>query len=254
MAGLRENLIAYLSTLSVMPGVAIEEMENLMRAATGVPAAFMNPVVTTGVISDIQRYVSETDLFFKDRGLPYAWYDLRDAHSASLNDHLLECGAIFCAEMPGMAVPLCDIEQDLEPVPDLEIIVAGDSEMPMWNEITADVYDVAESVQADYSRFMIRVNQIPEMKCYVGLLNDVPVATAMMLYSPNAAGIYSVAALPEARNKGIGAAITRRTMLDARSDGYPMAVLEASQMGCSVYRRLGFQEYCKVGLYIKLRS
>lgn len=251
--GLRENLIAYLRTLSAMPEVVIEEAVGVIRAATGVPAAFMNPVITIDVIDDAEKSVIETNSFYDERKLPYAWYDLRNTHSANLNDHLIKIGAVFTSDMPGMCVALSDIDEELALPDGLEIIVTGDNEMHMWNDITADVYDVPESVQADYSRFMIRVNQIPEMKCYVGLLNDVPAATVMMLYSPNAAGIYSVATMPYARNRGIGAAITRKAMLDAKSDGYPMAVLEASQMGMPVYRRLGFVEYCKIGLYVKLR-
>lgn len=252
--GLRQNLVAYLSTLSIIPGVVIEKTDNLMRAATGTPVAFMNPVVSTGVITDVERCVAETDSFFQSRELPYAWYDLNDIHSASLNDHLLNTGATFISNMPGMCVALKEIEDNTELPVDLDIIVAGDDEMQMWNDITSVVYGIPAEVQSDYAKFMVQINQISEMKCYVGLLNEVPVATVMMLYSQNAAGLYSVATMPAARNRGIGAAVTRRAMLDAKSDGYPMAVLEASQMGESIYRRLGFIEYCKIGLYMKFKS
>ncbi|MHB1457611.1 MAG: hypothetical protein ACYC0V_11920, partial [Armatimonadota bacterium] len=112
VTGLRENLIVYLSTLSVMPGVVIEEDGCLMRAATGVSAAFMNPVISTGVIVDVERSVAQTDRFFEERGLPYAWYDLRDTHSECLNEHLLKKGAIFVSDMPGMCVALSSVEPE----------------------------------------------------------------------------------------------------------------------------------------------
>ena len=38
-------------------------------------------------------------------------------------------------------------------------------------------------------------------------------------------------------------------LLEAREQEYLVGILQASAMGASVYRRLGFQEYCKIGIY-----
>jgi len=64
------------------------------------------------------------------------------------------------------------------------------------------------------------------------------------------AGIYNVGTVPEARGKGIGAAITLAPLLEARSRGYKIAILHASELGYSVYRRLGFQDYCQMNIYV----
>jgi ribosomal protein S18 acetylase RimI-like enzyme len=63
------------------------------------------------------------------------------------------------------------------------------------------------------------------------------------------AGIYDVATVPSARGQGIGTALTRDPLLAARARGYRVGVLEASEMGVSIYRRLGFREYFAFDLY-----
>jgi len=55
--------------------------------------------------------------------------------------------------------------------------------------------------------------------------------------------------VPEARRQGIGAAITLAALRDARAMGYRVGVLGASSAGYTVYKRIGFEEYCKIGIY-----
>jgi hypothetical protein len=45
--------------------------------------------------------------------------------------------------------------------------------------------------------------------------------------------------------------MTLAAMRKAADLGCRVAVLRASQMGVGVYRRIGFKEYCKLGLYVR---
>jgi predicted acetyltransferase len=56
--------------------------------------------------------------------------------------------------------------------------------------------------------------------------------------------------VPEARGQGIGAAITLAPLLDARAIGYRIGILQASSLGYGVYRRLGFQDFGKLSVYL----
>lgn len=78
-------------------------------------------------------------------------------------------------------------------------------------------------------------------KCYVGKLNGKPVASNMLFCGAGVASVYWVGVLPEARGKGIGAAITLVAYQDAKAQGYRYGVLFSSELGKPVYQRIGFK-------------
>jgi GNAT superfamily N-acetyltransferase len=79
-------------------------------------------------------------------------------------------------------------------------------------------------------------------RVHVGRLDGQPVACAIALVGGGAVGLYGVATVPEARGRGIGAAITLAPLVEAAAEGHRHAVLFSSDMGLPVYRRLGFAE------------
>jgi ribosomal protein S18 acetylase RimI-like enzyme len=63
----------------------------------------------------------------------------------------------------------------------------------------------------------------------------------MTFLQSGVAGLYTIATIPEARNRGIAGELTRHALLSAQGQGYRAAALQASRMGFPVYQRLGFQ-------------
>ncbi len=81
---------------------------------------------------------------------------------------------------------------------------------------------------------------------YVGRLGGAPVATAELFVGEGVAAVHHLVTLSEVRRRGIGSAMTRRLLGDARALGYRVGVLTASPSGIGNYRRIGFREYCEV--------
>jgi ribosomal protein S18 acetylase RimI-like enzyme len=85
---------------------------------------------------------------------------------------------------------------------------------------------------------------------WVAVLDDRPVASSGLMPAGGLAGVYNVATAPDARRRGIGAALTGVAIAEGRERGYEVAALGASELGYGVYRRMGFEEVCRDRVYL----
>jgi GNAT superfamily N-acetyltransferase len=154
---------------------------------------------------------------------------------------------------PGMALDLYAMHEETTPSQGLIIRQAVEPKSLLdWRDVFVAAYEMPVSGgQAWVDATLAAGGENAPWKMYVGYLDDQPVATSMLFHGAGVAGIYSIGTLPEMRRKGLGAAITSKTLWEARRAGYRFAVLFSSRMGNSVYQRLGFREvHCKIGIYI----
>jgi ribosomal protein S18 acetylase RimI-like enzyme len=84
---------------------------------------------------------------------------------------------------------------------------------------------------------------------YVGWERRRPVASSFLVLGAGVAGVYGVHTDPAERGRGLGAALTRAPMREARDAGYEVAVLQAAPKAAALYERIGFRSVCEVGIY-----
>lgn len=182
--------------------------------------------------------------------VPGTWHVGPSMTPPSLRERLLAHGFTHAGDDVGMAVDPAALP-DL-PVPGLVIEeVLGPTDLAAWVATLAQGFGEgppeAGWVGDVYSR--LGYGGRSPWHHYLGRLAGQPVATATLFRTGAVAGVYFVFTLPEVRRRGIGAAITAAALFAAQQHGARLGVLGASPMGEPVYRRMGFREYCRIGLY-----
>ena len=81
----------------------------------------------------------------------------------------------------------------------------------------------------------------PQVAGFVAYVDGVPAATALTLYSDEAAGVYGVVALPVPRGRSLGELCTALATNAGFERGAKVVTLQASRVGLPIYTRMGFQ-------------
>jgi len=231
-----------------------QEPPGVKRSMVDFPYSFFNCIGDTRlapsqVEAAIQFIISDA----KARKVPVLWWIGPYTTPADLEQHLKNYGFLLHDDQPGMAVELAKLDAGLRNVPGLSIQKAhAEADWWQWGRTMSAGFELppaTEFVVKAWHDLFSRID--PEIvTAYTGFLDGQPVATSALALVGGAAGIYGVSTIPVARRKGVGAWMTLQPLLDARAKGYQVGVLQATEMGASVYRSLGFQEYCRICSYL----
>jgi GNAT superfamily N-acetyltransferase len=175
----------------------------------------------------------------------------QDTKPSNLGEYLTAHKFTGVGEAAGMAIDLQDLNESNVAPPGFRIVEVKDKKtLKTWCRVTGTGFGIPEPAMATIVDWLaLEIKNKQPMKFYLGLLDGKPVATSQYYLGEGVCGLYFVATLPEARNKGIGFSITQKPLLDAKKMGYRVGILQASKMGRPVYLRLGFKEYSTIGSY-----
>ena len=220
---------------------------------TGISSPLFNGVFRAQLDEDqLDAKIEDAMADFKAIGAPMYWWTGPATRPAGLGKHLQAHGLQHEYDFPGMAIDLLTLGE-AEPSASLAIERVRDAQsLRTWCDVLTRGFGMPVLVGDAYLDMFVGTGLGEELpwRWYLGLVEGEPVATSMLALSAGVAGIYNVATLPEARGRGIGTAMSLRPLLEAREMGYRAGILRSSEMGVGVYRRLGFQEYCKIGRYV----
>ncbi len=186
---------------------------------------------------------------FRARRIPMTWWVGPLSRPAELGQRLQAHGLVAVADEPGMAADLLALSEDVLPPSTLEVRRVGDRQaLRQWVGIFLKSFGVPRPMGRVIREIEegLGLDQESPRQLFLAFLDGKPVATAMLFLGAGVAGLYGVATLPRLRRHGIGTTVTLAALRQARARGYRVAVLHASRAGFSVYRRLGFREYCRV--------
>jgi GNAT superfamily N-acetyltransferase len=187
---------------------------------------------------------------FRARGLPGGWWVTPSSRPADLGARLLEHGLSGPEISPGMAADLSAVP-DSAPLPEGVTLhpVTGDDLLRAYVSVFRDDFPPAVmDAMFDQYRHMGWGPDRP-IKQFVAMQGDQALGTAAALIRGEVAGLYNVVTVEAARRRGIGMAASLAALKAAREAGCRIAVLEATEMGAGIYRRIGFQDVCRMEIY-----
>jgi len=133
----------------------------------------------------------------------------------------------------------------LYPIPDAPILGAGVTVVPIFEPSLDEFIGVLEEsgLRAELAQRLIPPSFAtdPDVRLFVGRLDEKPVGTSIAIRSGDASGVYNVGTLTEARRRGIGSAVTWAAVGAGRAWGCDTVVLQSSVMGLSMYADMGFR-------------
>jgi GNAT superfamily N-acetyltransferase len=129
--------------------------------------------------------------------------------------------------------------------------VRDEETMQVWLRTFGSGFGLSDVVLASYRSVVIGSppDAHPAGRFYLAWLDGEPVGTAGLFCAAGVANIVQVCTVPSARRRGVGDVVTRAALHDARTMGYRIAVLRASESGAPLYSRMGFVPCCTLEAY-----
>jgi GNAT superfamily N-acetyltransferase len=248
VSAIKANWVALYAHLGRAPGVELSAGRHLSWLLTGIPDPFLNVVFRTDLPPDRAGDVVDQALaHFRARQIrSLSWL----APGTEAGRILASRGLTFEEGGTGMAADLTAVPDRVPAPGSLAIVPVEDrASLQPWIHVMCVGFGTPASAEPALLDVFAAVAPAPPMRTYLASLDGRPVATSQLFLASGVAGIYNVTCLPEARGRGIGAAVTLAPLLEARRLGYGIAILQASDLGYPVYRRLGFRDYGRLNEY-----
>jgi hypothetical protein len=233
------------------PWADIKIDDDVVWGSTGLPLQAFNGAIAATFSEEIADERIETVLgYYRELKLDMSWW-VGPTSPAWLGERLVAHGLEPDGVVPGMAASLEG--WSAPPLPDgLEIELTRDAAsfhdamdvMFEGFEMPRDVQPLFEERFRSYS-----IGPGAMSRTFVARLDGRPIATSLGGTLDGIVAIYNVATVAAARRRGDCAAVTAAAMVDAQAAGARWAILESSEMGRSVYERLGFRKVAEVAIF-----
>lgn len=249
------NLAAFWAAYGRAKGSAIQQTPDVLWFYTGVPHPLFNGVHAAVLdAADCGPIADALHAQIEARGAPAMWWIGPRSKPDALQTVLVQHGLEPLGEIPGMAVELAVLANEPATVANFAVErVASVEQQALWARIAAigTEFSTAAVEALENLEATLDDEGYKAQHRYLGYLNGKPVASSALVLEAGVAGIYAVATIPEARKRGIGRIMTELPLREARQLGYRVGILQASSMGYSIYKKLGFRDVCTYRVFLQ---
>jgi ribosomal protein S18 acetylase RimI-like enzyme len=248
------SLAAYWGGYALAEGAHREKFPGASLFYTPIPLSLFNTVILTGQdAASIDGVFSSAAKCIAEQGRPILWRLSPTAVSDEVTTRLEQYGLQQQGRDPAMLANLSELPSPVQ-ITGLKIQASeGRSGRYDWARLTCDAFELGPDVRKAMSECEAAIpeSEFASQPRYVGYLDGEPVAVSSLVMTEGLAGVYAVATLPDARNRGIGTAMTLHVMREGKMRGAKSAVLQATEIGKSVYEGIGFSTAYEYELYLQ---
>jgi GNAT superfamily N-acetyltransferase len=199
---------------------------------------------------DAAAFVERACAFFADRGR--GWMAYVHPADAAFEAAVRDAGLSLLIDYPEMACSEPPPEPDPPAGVDLRAVEDRASAREYW-AVCERSYRSLGFPAGVFDTFPDELLLLEEVDAWLAYVDREPAATAMLVSSGPVGMVCWVATLDDRRGRGLAALCTARATAAAFERGAELASLQASPMGESLYRRLGYEELFRYRLYMKGR-
>jgi GNAT superfamily N-acetyltransferase len=253
VAAIESAFVTHWRHFGEYPGAALHEERGVTWFESPIGHLPYNAVIDTLVPhgDDADARIREIGRRFRARRVPYLWVVKPSDRPRDLGRRLAADGLDLVERATGMDLDLSDWRGE-PPAPGVEVRPAeedpglGDYEVLIrtyWSVPEPERHMIERlnrwwsGARSPGRRFVAYIDGRPVGKSFLNL-EQLPVA-----------GIYGVAAVPEARGRGVATSIMHAALDAAATAGATRVVLHSSPMAESLYRRVGFRDRCTFDVY-----
>ena len=250
------NLFSLFQQLKAWPRIDVREDGECVWTISDLPFPLFNSVMRARVGDErLDALIESRQQACRDRRVPMLWWTGPSPAPPDLGDRLNLAG--FFIE------PAFGMTADLNALGTADAGASGFSRMAIervadratlaiWSRVLCEGFGAPAAFGNAFAEMAaaIGLDSDSPFRHYLARIAGEPVATCSLFFGAGVAGIYDVSTVAARRRAGIGTAVTRHAMDEARAGGYRTAILHASQLGLEMYRSLGFERICDIGQYV----
>src|ERR1700678_273409 len=246
-----ENLVVHATAVTArLVGAYISAEPDLVLADSGLACDTFNFVCRARLTpSTAARRAAEAVNHFRAAGRPFSWW-LGPGYSPDSLSQILRDQGLFEAESEvAMSLDLTELHSSPPDVEGLTIHrVRTGEDLHAYAALSAANWDPPDPHVLQYYVLAapVLLHASAPQWLYLGRVDGEAVATADATFGGGVVGLYNIATRPAFRRRGIGLAMTRAPLIEARAAGWSRGILQAAAGGVSVYQRVGFRPFGRV--------
>ena len=223
------------------------EKEEYSIFQSKLPIPLGNMVYKTNFSSEqLEEKIEGVIQYFKDLNHPFVWFTGDQTRPTNLQERLVSEYNFKMITNPGMYFNTKHLKE-IEVIENLQILrVETKEQLEDWINVLLESFEMKHEGLRDFFLHWLEHKKVGSSSAFIGYYEGKAVSISAIYYGAGVAGIYCVGTIKEARKKGIGTAVTLAAVKEAKERGYEIVILHSSEMGYNAYKRMGFEEVCKV--------